>query len=399
MYSFPINGWPLGIDNIQPDYAVEPGALRDAVNVDIFDSGKIRRRRGNVLRSALVGSHSLWSHPRLNKAYYVAGTTLYELSHTLTSAAVVTGLMAGAAVAYLYVNGEVFWSNGITGGRILSGVNSPWGIETPSSEPNLTATTGGLPAGTYQVVTTFRNLAGEESGAQNSQSITLAATGGISLTNMPVASSGAVTHRNIYMTLQNSDVLYRILTLPVSTTSTTIGTLPTPSSVLKTQDYAPMPPGTILAYRNGQIFVASGNYIYYSEPMRYGLYNPIQNFYIYPEPVTVMLAVPEGLHVCADRSYFMENPGTNDVVQRETLPYGGIRGTGIYFPNGTDVAWFSPRGQVRATGGQVTPVTEKRHAPGMMSSGHAFIREQEGLKQVITVVQQNATNPLIYTGA
>lgn len=397
-YNIRLAGWPKGVDNIHADFELPQDALRDAVNVDIFDSGKLRRRRGSTLKTALTGGHSFWSDPRLSEAYYVAGTTLYSYSPQLTSAAVVTGLMAGRAVAYAYVNGEVFWSNGVVSGRIQNGVNVPWGVETPSGNAALSATTGGLPSGTYQVVTTFKNAAGEESGAQNAQSITLAAVGGILMSNLPRAVSAAVTHQCVYLTPQNGDVLFKIAQLPIAQTSYTISSQGSPTVALRTQDLAAMPAGDIIAELNGIIYVASGPFIYHSEPLRYGLYNPAKNYYAFPADVDVMLATPSGLHVCADRSYFIQSPGTSEVAQVLTLPYGAVKGTGVYLPNNTGVSWFSPRGQIVAEGAQVTNITEKQHVPGIMSSGVSFVREQQGLKQIITVTHQNELSPLEYTG-
>ena len=397
-YSVPRRGWPKGVDNIHASHELPQDVLRDAVNVDIFESGKLRRRRGSTLQTALVGAHSLWSDPNVLEAYYVAGTTMYSLSQALASVAVVTGLMPGAKVSYLQLNGEVFWSNGVTSGRIVGGVNAPWGVETPAGNATLAATTGGLIAGTYQIVTTFRNAAGEESGAQNAQAITLTATGGISITNLPAAISATITHQNIYATLANGDVLYKIATLPIATTTFSLVSMPTQTVALKTQDLAAMLAGTILAYHNGQIFVASGRFVYYSEPLRYGLYNPTKNFYMYPEDVTVMLATQDGLHICADKTYFVSGAGTDDAAQVVKFPYGGIRGTGVYLPEDTGVAWFSPRGQMRAVGSEVVSLIEKQFVPGIMSSGNAFVREQQGLKQIITVVQQSGDSPLKYTG-
>lgn len=398
-YTIPLNGWPKGVDNIHTDYELPQDALRRAVNVDIFDSGKTRRRRGSTLRTALVGAHSLWSDPTLAEAYYVAGTTLYSITKNMVSTAIVTGLMPGRPVAYLYLNGEVFWSNGIATGRAKNGVNTPWGIETPATTATLAATGGGLPVGTYQVVTTFKNAAGEESGAQNAQSITLAAVGGIAMTNLPTAMSASVTQQCVYVTSDNGDTLFKVATLPAAQTVYTISITGQQTVALRTQDLSPMPAGNIVAHRNGVIYVAIGPVIYHSEPLRYGLYNPAKNFFVFPSDVDIMLATPEGLHVCADKAYFISAPGTEDVAQTITLPYGGIRGTGTYLPQNAGVAWFSPKGQILARGAQVEATTEKQHVPGIMASGMSFVREQEGLKQIVTITRQTGTNPLEYTGA
>lgn len=397
-YTVPINGWPLGMDNIQPDYAVEPGALRSAANVDIFDGGKLRLRKGITSVAAAVGANSLWSDPMLSVAYYAAGGSIYSFSRLGVSTAVVTGLSPALPVVYHQVNGEVFWSNTVATGRFVAGVNRPWGLETPASQPVLAATTGGLEAGTYQIAVTYRNAAGEESGAQNAVAVTLAAVGGVAISALPVPVDASITLKNIYMTLQNGDVLYKVATIAAAQATYTVATAPAPTVVLKTQDFTPMPAGSILAHRNGQIFSAVGPYVFYSEPMRYGLHNPLVNFYTFPTDVSVMLSTPDGLYVCADKTYFITNPGTPEAEQKVILPFGAAAGTGVYLTNGTDVAWFSHRGQVIASGGQAKVTTEKHFAPAIMSQGASLVREQQGLRQIINVVAQSSTNSLEFTG-
>ena len=41
-----IRGWPSGMDNIHADHELDAKTLRRAVNADVLDSGKIRRRKG-----------------------------------------------------------------------------------------------------------------------------------------------------------------------------------------------------------------------------------------------------------------------------------------------------------------------------------------------------------------
>ena len=400
-YSVAIDGWPLGVDNIQPDHAVDATALRAGVNVDVYDGGKLRMRRGFVsMLSANI--HSLWSDPHdpsPSTMYYSTGGIIKSTNIALTATSIVSGLSPVAHVAFCQVDGDVFWSNNAVSGRIVNGVNVPWGLETPANHPVLTATIGSLEAGTYQVTVTFRNAAGEESAAQNSVSITLAATGGIALTAIPVALDSTITQKNIYLTAQNGDVLYRAVTLAANVTTYTFNTVPARTIALRTQDMAKMPAGSIIAHRNGQMYVASGKFVYFSEPMRYGQYNPTKNFYAFSSDVSVMLATPDGLYVCADKSYFISKPGTDDATQEVLLPFGAASGTGVYLPNKTDVAWFSARGQVVASGGKAEIVTEKHFAPSIMTAGASFVRELEGLRQIVNVSQQSATNSLAYTGA
>jgi hypothetical protein len=160
-----------------------------------------------------------------------------------------------------------------------------------------------------------------------------------------------------------------------------------------------MPPGNIIAHLNGVMYVATQDGIWHSETFRFGLCNVNENFYLYPTAPTILLATPDGLYVSADKSYFISSPATLDAKQTVTLPFGGVFGTGVYLPDSTDVAWFSPRGQVIASGGAAKVVTAGHYAPGTMTAGASFVREQEGLRQIVNVATQYTSNPLVYTGA
>lgn len=400
------SGFPAGINNIQPDYALKPDELRNSNNVDLFDNGKVRRRKGSLQKISLAGAHSIWSDPKNplpDVAYYVAGTTLYSLrisSGALVSAAIATGLTQGRNVCYLYLNGDVFWSNGVISGRIRNGVNMDWGVETPAALPPLSVSAAGtLSPGRYQVLLTYRNSSGEEGGSDVAQSIVLTSTGSIVLSGIPVALSTDATQVCIYVTSSDGDMLHKIATVARGTTSYTINSVAGAGTAIKTRLLSPMPAGDRIAHLNGVIYVASGPYIYHSEPMRYGLCNLNENFYAFPQEVAEILDVTDGLYVCADKTYFLSNPGTADVAQRVIFSFGAVKGTGTYLLNSTDVAWFSGRGQVIASaGGQAKAVTEGNYMPGTMSMGAVLVREKNGLKQIINTVQQSDVSALEYTG-
>lgn len=394
-----IKGWVKGVDNIHAPYELPRDALRVGENIDILDSGKIRRRNGSTASVSAVGVHSLWSNEKVSDAYYVAGSTMYSLSDSLASAAVVTGLTPGARVAYVEVNGEILWSNGVVTGRLANGVNYPLGVETPAGVAQLAATTGALPAGRYQITTTFRTASGEEGGAQNAGAIVLSSAGGITMSNMPAAQSATVTHRCIYATLANGDVMYKIATIPSAGSSYTISNIGSQTVALRTMNTQPMPAGSILAFVNGVLYVAVGPIVYHSEPMRYGQCNLSKNYYAYPVDVDIMVTTPSGVFICADKTYFLENPGTSEVIQRTVFPFGGVKGTGVYLPGSTGAAWYSPRGQVTATGSQATLTSEKMFVPGVMTSGASMAREENGVKQIVNVANVGEANALEYTGA
>ncbi len=66
------------MDNIHADHELDAKTLRRAVNADVLDSGKIRRRKGFSPFLAEPGAHSLWASS-LGAAFFVSGQTLWRL--------------------------------------------------------------------------------------------------------------------------------------------------------------------------------------------------------------------------------------------------------------------------------------------------------------------------------
>lgn len=394
VYEFTIDGWPAGMDNIHAPHELPDGTARLLTNVDVLDSGKIRSRAGKTLVTPMVGAHSLWYDEHASQGYYVHGTTMYSIDNKLNATPIVTGLMSGREVSYQEVNGEVFWSNGVTTGRLRGGVNTPWGVETPSQPAALTAVTGSMYPGDYMVAYTFVNSYGEEGGSTFPTRATIN-TGGVLISVQPPVEADVVATR-VYMTGANSETLGLVATLPAGTTSKIFSTPVPAGRPLATLLMNKMPAGNIIAHRKGVMYTAVGNTVVHSYPLRYGLYDPAKHFYMFPKPVTVLLATPAGVFVCADKTYFIDGAGTDEPAQRVLFPFGGVAGTGIYFPNNEEAAWFSERGQIVTEGDKATIVTQKHLAPRPATAGKAFFVEHNGARQLISIIDQPGSNSLEY---
>lgn len=76
------------MDNLHTDNEIGADTLRRAVNVDVLDSGKVRRRKGFSPFLAEPGAHSLWSGK--SGAFFVSGQTLWRLFANGTKQAIAT---------------------------------------------------------------------------------------------------------------------------------------------------------------------------------------------------------------------------------------------------------------------------------------------------------------------
>ncbi|MGO9370680.1 MAG: hypothetical protein ACLQBD_01110 [Syntrophobacteraceae bacterium] len=99
--------------------------LAAAVNVDIDQTGAIRRRGGRTRLTSLAQPHSLWSNGGL--CFVVSEDTLYQVNSDYSVRPLVSGLTIGARMAFAWFAGSVFWMNGKQCGIISpQGVNIPW---------------------------------------------------------------------------------------------------------------------------------------------------------------------------------------------------------------------------------------------------------------------------------
>jgi hypothetical protein len=388
--------WPKGMNNRAAEHALGNDELRLAYNVDIDSQGNVFRRAGRTPILEQPGCHSAFGYG--NHFLFVQNGTLYR-GLPPAHAALRTGL-SSLPMAYVEVNDVIHYSNGEITGRVLpSGQARPWGLPTPNPQPVVAAAgAGGLSAGRYQVATTWVDDTGEESGAEVSQSVDVLEGGGIALTGLPAAPSGFfITHRNVYASKTNDDQLYLVATIPAATSSYTV-TAGQRGRALQTQLMLPFPPSTLLAYYNGVIYGAKDDVLWHSRALRYGLHNPRSDFIPFAKDVDVVLAVEDGLFVCADRTYWLGGKGPQEFSATAKLKFGAVRGTGVDIENSDKVAWFSKNGwMVGSAGGRIDQVTDTQVAPASYNSGVALFREERGIRQLVSALRAPTDNAFVAT--
>ena len=372
-----------GVNNRLGDHELDNDMLRQAENVVLTDAGRVKLRPGHELIQPATEAHSLFATE--NDVLFAAGSALNRYD---ADADVVTALrndLGPTPVACTEVNGETFYSTDIVRGRVKSGAHRGWGVDNPPGLPVLTAVSGALPAGRYQVFVTFTNSYGEESGSGLAEAIELADNQGIAITGIPQPISGEVSFVNLYCTPQNGDVFYLLANLAIGITSYTVLTGPVLGRQCKTQFLVPLPFASALAYAMGRIFGVSDKYVFYTEPLAYGLCDRRKNWLPFVSEPTLIAGVEDGLYICADKTYFW-----NGEALREILPYGAAFGSLAPLPDNDEWAWtwYSDRGQVFAgNSGQVKNLQETMLAPESALRGASMLYEADGMKQVVSLFQ------------
>ena len=377
--------WPLGIVNSKRDYVLPAGACLDALNIDFTDEGNAVSRSGYSETVAIDNGAGLSNQGE--KVMIRNGSELGVV--TAVNPLVITSLRAGLGtdpVSYAERGGEVWWSNGTASGRCnADNTDSPWAAPAPLDLVSVISGVGSLPPGDYRVCITHSMDDGEESHASTIESITLSTTGSIELT-LPAAASGT-DNFVVYCTWGDGEVLQRATTVSSVTASVSITDLPEGRQIRDRAFLRPLPAGDAIAFHNGRLLSLKGEFLYYSRPYDYGLYNPAQDFIRLGATGSIVISVESGVFVVADRTWFYAGTDIATAEPVEKLPFGAASGTAFYHPDTTSpvAGWYSDEGIVFGAGdGSVTlPQREKGFIAPVAQSGSAWVRERDGMTHVV----------------
>lgn len=318
-YKFP--GFPDGINNVAPSDKIPATALDEAVNVDLIGpEGRVKRRDGVTRVYAGVNTHSAYS----THNFVLAADGGVLKSWVDFEQAPVEISPVADRVDYAEVNGGVVWVSGGEIGFVNSaGEPEAFGIAAPEHPPAVEAVdNGGWYSGSIMVTVTFTDENGVESGAPQAAWVAVEEGMGIRLTGIP--QSDEATAINVYASNPDGEVLYYRTTIPAGTTSYT---LPYKRALrqLRSQFMNRMPGGNLVTAYNGFLFVAHGNRVTFSEPMRFDTTHEIEGFFQEASEVNLLLKGDTGVFVgCDERVFFYKGNDpqqfSRDVVSGPAIP-------------------------------------------------------------------------------
>lgn len=400
MNTIKFSGWQKGVDNVHQDYEVPADSLRRGVNVDVLDSGKLRRRKGYSLVLAAAQPHSLWSDGAT--AYFVENNTLRVFNENGTSTALGAVSTGVDKLAYVKVNNDVYFTSRSAKGKIRNSLLSNWGVEVPVTPPVLAVTVGVLPPGTYFAAVTYLTADGRESGASVLSSVTLAADGGVAITGLPIPVSPDVTKKRVYLSTANGEVLYMAAELLAADLFANVSA-PVTGAELRTAYLSEPPLGVALATVNGRVFIvdaADPRVVWYTEANDYDHVNRRRGYYMFGDAVTAIASTSNGLFVGAGATtYYISGAGNADASQRVVSDVGMIQGSVSYIPDSADAAWMTEQGPaIGKDGGEVQLLTRERMSPGGMLDTAAMVRDKDGVRQYV-VVGSNMDSSALQAGS
>ncbi len=393
-----------GLVNRRSAERLEPGDLVEAVNVVIDDGGQVRRRHGYKRLLSGAGIHSIGGSPSC--ILYRHGTGLYRFDLASGTWELLRNDIATLQrMWYLPLLDRVYYSDGAVTGCVQNGIDRSWGLLPPTGV-FVGATSGNLKAGRYHVCLTYQAWDGQVSGACHPQHIDVADVGGVVVT-YPSSSDPRVGGINIWMTTPNGSTLFHVVTVRnVAGTFVYRGSATEFYRSLSTANCYPSPPGQLLEFYRGRVYIASGNVVYYSLPNSYELFRIGSDYLPFDSDVTMLAAVQDGLYVAtASTVYFLHGsePPMNILT---TLNGGAVYGTQTIGEasrvfdgqmQGRCVIWRGGEGIcVGFASGIIRNVTHTRYAFVAADVGSGIAMQQDGVYQYVVTVHGEHGQPSRY---
>lgn len=372
----------LGENNRLPDSELrsQDGVyVRQAVNVDLTNRGTFERRDGYARIIESIRASSLFSDS--HRCFYLDNGTLYELrldnQQNFEKVALKTGFALDARLTYCTTPLGIYFSDGntlyrISGNRVVT-------LTTVRAQPPVLKTIeGSLKPGRYMFAVTWVAEDGTESPPSHYEMIELGEPMGIEV----LASPPEGFTYNVYASPLNSSTMY------LQTNSKFTAIIRNNSKQIGSSTDRSLPAGELLAYSNGRLLSAKGQYLYYSEPFDLEKCDIVSGYMAFAEPITVLQATENGIYVAADKTWFLEGRSITELTFKEVLPYGGVFGTACRGKDG-EYCWMSPFGFVKANSlGEVENVQVGKVGVVPCTRGNSIFIKEHGKEKFVSTVEK-----------
>jgi len=382
-----------GLNNRLRAGELRNGKVWRAVNCQFRNDGSVVLPNQSTTLVKSGDCHSVFkSHVGV---LYVENDNLYKLADTPVE--LLTGI-GSDPVNYELIGNTVYFSNGTVTGRYVKGESSTreWGVPVPDN-PTITAiTTGGMYAGDYRVVITW--IADNESGAGNSETVTVAEGGGISLTSFPAAPS-YVTKFAVWVSGVNGETLFLYNEYSIATTSVNIVRHDS-SIALTTQFGQPPVPTSRICLHYGNLYYADGAYLRFTHlgetGPNYGLEMPFNFFPFDSTDVQVVVSVPNVLYVGTQEALYriFNLNGEEPPILERLQDCAAVKGSECCDTDG-NAYFMTSRGFIKATPEGLQELSFADVAIPSYLSGYSTITDIDGIKSLLFFGVDGTANPLV----
>lgn len=380
-----------GLNNVGDPLFLGMKWLTTADNVDVTEDGAVIRREGfvKVLTGVLSGAFSTYDFTRM---YIVDSGALKRVYPDLSAVTLKTGLSSNS-MHWAEVNDHVYYSNGPDKGVIGPGDQvDQWSWPTPGT-PDLAAVNGRLPAGTYQVACTFILPNGRETGAGDSNQISVDADSSLQITNIPQVAD-LVT--NVYIAPADSAVFQ--LAFSTSRTAETWNAAPESLGVELLNQFLDSPPvnAVIPAFWKGRAYLMEYiaaqdvTVLWCSQPLGFHLFDLNANFKVIPGQGVLLAPTPDALIIGTTSHIYSLD--ANDQLTTHA-DYGCVPGYGwsADVDNDMNIVFWTRRGICSALPFINLTLSQISVAPGVAAA--AAIVRKNGRKRFLVALQSGGTAP------
>lgn len=402
--------FPAGVNNLSRETSVPGRALREAVNVDLSDDGKVRRRDGYTLVETLESPSALFGAGR--RGFVAAQGTLYafEVEGGAASALIPiqSGLRLDARLAVAMIEPHLFVSDGDQTLRIApDNTVTPWTPPTPPAPATMVVGgSGSMPSGRYRIALTYRDADGVEGPA--SQEVIVATLADADQLRVLLFNVPAGYAANVYMTKPNGSELLLAARVPAGATSVDFAAEPTLGRPCPTVNMQALPAGEFALYYRGRLWVAFDEYLVASAPFQYTVAELDHATMPFSEQITGVAAAGDsggGFFVGQEsKVYYVSGNSPNEMTPVEKYPFGMVPGTLAMAPGAqlpleappTEPVpiWLATNGVVCVglPDGSVLPLSEKSFAADVGATGAAMFLQRDGESRYVATTAEPREN-------
>ena len=351
-----------GINNVAEDAALQRVGdapklyVRDAVNVDITESGLPQLRSG-VRPVTAAAYRNLWQSPLHGDVFGTLGDQWVRIDPaSWTHEALAT--IGEGDVSHEVLNNRVVVS-GPAGLFVFDG-GSAQRLTFDSAAPPMVAALGGgsLAAGTYGAAVAW--LRGDLESQTSEATFVEVGESGLLRVAFPLCMDPSVTGVRLYLSRQDGGELARAGDYPANAAPVDVPLLPELGRPAQFRNLSPMPAGAFLRYWRGRLLTARLNVLRWSEAMGYHLHDERHGFLQMPQRITFIEPVEGGIWIGqVDHVAFLEGTtpegfSVRRLASRAPVPRTSIRLSaevvGTAAEGGREVAvWLAENGYVLGT--------------------------------------------------
>ena len=349
-----------GMDQVSHDDEMETRSreggfirLRDAVNVDVSQSGRVAIRRTGKAVSA-TAYKSVWQSTLHNDVFGVLDLHLVKINPADWSHEVL-GPVQSDQVRYEVINNLIYLCDGHALYTFNGAVMQSLTIDTPMPALCEARQSGALKQGKYNIALTWQTADGKESGLSALCDIEVEANSSIEVT-LPHCFDSAIVTVNVYCTSRDGTDLGKFSSLNIRERNLNISSTEHLGRSIQFKDLSPMRVGKFLGFWQGRLLTAERNIIHFSQALNFHLFDERYDYIAMPQRITFMMPVDSGIWVGqVDHVVFLNGEQPNNLSFMKKASQAPVPDSALFMSSedmgeiaqgGRAVVWLSQHGYV-----------------------------------------------------